>query len=111
MKPEEEKELTEHLDAIAKILYRQTLPEQVWTLAQIEATVREQTLQYITPHRIINYDYYQTEKICAIASGAVESTVKQIDRRLKISGAQLKAENISQVLQHRCAYLNDSLFA
>ncbi len=35
--------------------------------------------------RIINYDYYQSENICAIASGAVESTVKQIDRRLKIS--------------------------
>ncbi len=49
MKPEEEKELTEHLNEIAKILYRQTKPEQVQTLAQIEATVREQTLQYITP--------------------------------------------------------------
>ena len=60
-------------------------------------------------HRIINYDYYQAEKIYAIASGAVESTVKQIDRRLKISGAQWKAENVPQVLQHRCAYLNDTL--
>jgi hypothetical protein len=47
-------------------------------------------------HRIINYDYYQSENICpkgyrsayAIGSGAVESTVKQIDRRLKISGAR-----------------------
>lgn len=60
-------------------------------------------------HRIVNYDYYQAEEICAIASGAVESTVKQIDRRLKISGAQWKIENVSQVLKHRCAYLNDSL--
>ena len=60
-------------------------------------------------HRIVNYDYYQTEKISAIASGAVESTVKQIDRRLKISGAQWKAENVPQVLKHRCAYLNNSL--
>ena len=34
---------------IAKILYRQAQPEQVKTLAQIEATVRKQTLQYITP--------------------------------------------------------------
>lgn len=62
-------------------------------------------------HRIINYDYYQAENICAIASGAVESTVKQIDRRLKISGAQWKKENIPQVLKHRCAYLNDTLLA
>ena len=62
-------------------------------------------------HRIVNYDYYQAEKICAIASGAVESTVKQIDRRLKISGAQWKSENVPQVLKHRCAYLNDTLLA
>ncbi len=69
-------------------------------------------------HRIINYGYYQAEKICpkgyrfayAIASGAVESTVKQIDRRLKISGAQWNQENVPQVLKHRCAYLNDTLF-
>ena len=29
-----------------------------------------------------------------------------IDRRTKISGAQWKAENVPQVLAHRCAYLN-----
>lgn len=62
-------------------------------------------------HRIINYDYYQSKEICAIASGAVESTVKQIDRRLKISGAQWKMENVGQVLKHRCAYLNNTLLA
>ena len=60
-------------------------------------------------HRIVNYEYYQAEAICSIASGAVESTVKQIDRRLKISGAQWKIENVPQVLKHRCAYLNNSL--
>ena len=31
MTPEEEKELTEHLEAIALILYRQAKPEQVKT--------------------------------------------------------------------------------
>jgi hypothetical protein len=35
-----------------------------------------------------------------------ESAVKQIDRRLQISGAQWKQENVPQVLGHRCAYLN-----
>ncbi len=66
---------------------------------------------YLNKHRerIINYHYYQSEQICSIASGAVESTVKQIDRRLKISGAQWKEENVSQVLRHRCAYLNNAL--
>jgi len=58
-------------------------------------------------HRIINYSYYSSEQICSVASGAVESAVKQIDRRTKISGAQLNQENVSQVLAHRCAYLNN----
>jgi hypothetical protein len=44
-----EKEITQHLEAVAKILYRQAKPEQVKTLDQIEAKVREQTLEYITP--------------------------------------------------------------
>jgi len=33
--------------------------------------------------------------------------VKQIDRRLKISGAQWRRENINQMLKLRCAYLNE----
>jgi hypothetical protein len=57
-------------------------------------------------HRIINYYYFQAEQICFIGSGSIESTIKQIDSRTKISGAQWKAENVPQVLAHRCAYLN-----
>ncbi len=60
-------------------------------------------------HRLVNYQYYQAEQICSIGSGAVESAVKQIDRRTKISGAQWQLENIPQVLAHRCAYLNGQL--
>ena len=64
--------------------------------------------EYLTKHRhrIVNYEYFQVEQICSIGSGAVESAVKQIDRRLQISGAQWKQENVPQVLAHRCAYLN-----
>ncbi|BAY47589.1 hypothetical protein SAMD00079811_52070 [Scytonema sp. HK-05] len=62
-------------------------------------------------HRIVNYQYYQAEQICSIGSGAIESTVKQIDRRTKISGAQWKVDNVPQVLAHRCAYLNGLIFA
>jgi len=54
-------------------------------------------------------EYYQAEQICSIGSGAFESTIKQIDRRIKISGAQWKRENVPQVLAHRCAYLNGRL--
>jgi hypothetical protein len=57
-------------------------------------------------HRIVNYDYYQAEAICSIGSGMVESGIKQIDRRIQISGAQWKAENVPQVLAHRTAYVN-----
>jgi hypothetical protein len=84
------------------------------TLALFSSLTKKQAQNFCTylenhRQRIINYDYYQSENICAIASGAVESTVKQIDRRLKISGAQWNLENIPQVLKHRCAYLNDTL--
>ena len=41
-----------------------------------------------------------------IGSGAVESTIKRIGVRIKISGAQWKAENVGRVLKQRCAYLN-----
>jgi len=56
-------------------------------------------------HRIVNYAYYQAEGI-SIGSGAVESTVKQIAQRIKLSGAQLQKDNVPQVLKHRYAYLN-----
>lgn len=57
-------------------------------------------------HRIVNYAYYQAEDICSIGSGVVESTIKQIGRRIQISGAQWKAQNVPQVLAHPSAYLN-----
>lgn len=67
--------------------------------------------QYLQKHRnrIPNYDYLQAENICSIGSGAVESTVKQIARRLQISGARWKPEHVPKVLAHRCAYLNNQL--
>lgn len=55
--------------------------------------------------RIPDYHSFQSQGI-TIGSGAVESTIKQIGRRIKISGAQWNPNNISQVLKHRCSYLN-----
>jgi len=60
-------------------------------------------------HRLINYRDFQEQQLSSIGSGAVESAVKQIDRRLKISGAQWKLENVFRILQLRCAYLNGLL--
>lgn len=62
---------------------------------------------YLTKHRhrIVNYSYLQAEGI-SIGSGTIESTVKQVGARIKLSGAQWKAQNVPQALLHRCAYLN-----
>jgi hypothetical protein len=60
-------------------------------------------------HRLVNYMYFQAEQLSSIGSGAVESAVKQIDKRLQIVGAQWKSENLPQMLQLRCAYLNRQL--
>lgn len=60
-------------------------------------------------HRIVNYEYFQAEGICAIGSGNVESWVKQIDRRVQLSGARWNPQHAPQVLAHRCAYLNGRL--
>ena len=49
MTPEKQKELEKHIEAIAKILYEETKPKDLASLAQIEETVREQTLEHITP--------------------------------------------------------------
>ena len=64
-------------------------------------------IAYLTKHRarIPNYQFDQKQGL-TIGSGAVESAVKQIGRRLKISGAVWERRNVAQVLRHRCAYLN-----
>ena len=66
---------------------------------------------YLEKHRsrIVNYEQLLKQQICSIGSGAVESTVKQIDRRLKISGTQWLKKNVNQMLKFRCADLNDLL--
>ncbi|WP_373543838.1 hypothetical protein [Chamaesiphon sp.] len=46
--------------------------------------------------------YLQAEQVWAIGSGSVESTIKQIDRRTQISGAQCKSENtaLSSIMKY-----------
>ncbi len=77
-----------------------------WSHPQVENFIA-----YLHKHqsRIPDYWYFQTEQISSIGSGAIESTVKQISRRVKISGAQWHKQNVPQVLSHRTAYLNGML--
>jgi hypothetical protein len=49
MNPEKKKELDQHLQAIAAILYEEASSDKLETLGGIEETIRGQTLEYITP--------------------------------------------------------------
>ncbi len=113
--------LIENLHKVGGSLKRLKQAEALLWKGQVEATIAlftnckgkqaQNFCHYLDKHseRIINYEYHQAEQICSIGSGSVESAVKQIDRRTKISGAQWKRENVPQVLAHRSAYLNGLL--
>jgi hypothetical protein len=52
MTPETQRELNQHLQAIAKIFHAEAEeadPTKLESLAGIEETIRQQTLEYITP--------------------------------------------------------------
>ena len=49
MTPEKQQELNQYLQAIAQILYDEADQTKIETLAGIEETIRQQTLEYITP--------------------------------------------------------------
>ncbi len=49
MTPEKEKALSEHITAIAKILYEDTSPSELTSLENIETVVREKLLTHVSP--------------------------------------------------------------
>jgi hypothetical protein len=97
----------QRLTAVEVLLWRGDLDAAIEQFQGWQHERVEIFLAYLNHHRqrIVNYAYFQAEGI-SIGSGAVESTVKQIGARLKLSGAQWNSENVPQVLLHRCAYLN-----
>lgn len=110
--------LVENLHKIGGSIQRLHQAEALLWQGQVEATIalfsncqRKQAKNFCEylrkhQHRIVNYEYYQAEELYSIGSGAVESAIKQIGRRVRLSGAQWNRENVPQVLAHRCAYLN-----
>lgn len=99
---------------------REQIEAQLWkgevsaALAELEVCPSDETERFRNyllkhQHRIPNYNYYATEELCSIGSGAVESLVKQIDQRLQLVGSRWKAEHVPKVLAQRCAYLNEEL--
>ena len=102
----------QRLDQVEALLWKGKVDEAIQAFADWQHKNVDKFINYLQEHRerIVNYDYFQTEEI-SIGSGAIESTIKQIGQRLKISGAQWKTDNVPQVLRHRCAYLNGQFSA
>jgi hypothetical protein len=110
--------LKENLHKIGGSIKRLNQAEALLWQGKVEATIAlfnhcqkkqaKNFCEYLRKHRhrIVHYDYFQAEGLCSVGSGAVESAIKQIGRRVQLSGAQWNAENVPQVLAHRCAYLN-----
>jgi hypothetical protein len=97
----------QRLDIVEAFLWKGDVDGAIQEFADWKNDQVERFISYLQTHRqrIVNYDYFHSEGI-SIGSGSIESTVKQIGRRTKISGSQWKRENVPQVLRHRCAYLN-----
>lgn len=99
------------LKAAETFLWQGHLELAIALFVDLKKKPAQNFISYLQKHseRIVNYEYFSQEGLCSIGSGAVESAVKQIGKRLKISGAQWKLENVPRMLQLRSAYLNGQL--
>jgi hypothetical protein len=95
------------IERVEKLLWQGKLEDAIAEFKGCKSSKALNFVAYLQKHRtrIPNYEYLQLEGV-DIGSGAVESAIKQISRRVKLSGAQWEALNVPQVLKHRCAYLN-----
>lgn len=95
------------LDAVEAFLWQGDIDNAIEQFNESQHERVRIFIAYLNKHRqrIVNYGYYQAEGI-SIGSGAIESTIKQIGRRIKLSGAQWKKDTVPQVLKHRSSYLN-----
>jgi hypothetical protein len=63
MSPEERQEIATHTQAIAKILYKNTAPEQLTSLGKIEEVVRDRMQEYVMPEVGIFLSKISPEKV------------------------------------------------
>lgn len=98
------------LKQLKTMLWRGSTQEVLQLLENCHGSKVQNFRAYITKHskRIVNYDLYQSLGI-PIGSVEVESLVKRIGSRLKLSGAQWRTQSVNQMLRLRCAYLNGAL--
>ena len=98
MTPEQEQALKEHLQAIAKILYDESDPAtmQMRTPLGEESEWKDDKAIATAQGVLANFqnNAQLAEELYSIGSGAVESAIKQIGRRVQLSGAQWNRDNV-----------------
>jgi hypothetical protein len=101
----------QELKAIKNYLWHGEIEEAILKLKHIKKAAALNFRRYLYKHysRIPDYCLYRELNIC-IGSGSVESTIKRIGARIKITGAQYLEKNVPQYLKLRCAYLNGAIF-
>ncbi len=99
------------LKSAETMLWQGKLDEVIKIFKDFKSQAFKTFCNYLETHRcrIVNYQYYKEESISSIGSGTIESIIKRIGLRVKISGAQWNIENVSSILALRCAYLNGQL--
>lgn len=100
------------LHPVKAALWQGKVDEAIALFSDYKLEIAPKFIAYLVKHhpRIPNDHYLQLEGF-TIGSGTVESGIKQIGRRIKISGAQWDAKNVDQVVKHRCADLNGQFSA
>lgn len=97
------------LEGIENLLWHGFVDGALRELEGLKNKRAETFKAYLKKHsqRIPDYQQYQNLGI-AIGSGDVESRIKQVGARVKLSGARWHRRNVSRILRLRCAYLNRS---
>jgi len=95
-----------------KLLWNGKIDEAILLFKTLKKKAAQNFCNYLEKHRsrIVNYNYSQLESISSVGSGSVESLIKLIGTRVKISGAQWKNQNVPKILDLRCAYLNGAFY-
>ncbi len=98
------------LKKIKSLLWQGLVEEGLDEFGQSERKSVLNFQAYTQKHRqrIVDYQLYQQVGI-EVGSGSVESKIKQIGHRVKLTGAQWKQENVPKILHLRCAYLNGDI--
>lgn len=97
------------LERVENFLWHGWVDQAIQEFEKLKSKAAVTFCKYLEKHRerIPCYSYYQRLGI-VIGSGDVESKIKQVAARVKLSGSRWARENVERILRLRCAYLNRS---